>query len=270
EALSRDSLKADFLINTYSFSYVYSARYLMTRYEKASGNGDFIGIAPVSFPANSGLADLKRSEDALRNCSKFYRHSKLLTHADASRRNFLQQVAGYNTASILTHAKADSSDEEPLLFMSDSAIHLSELQMLIKPAAKFIVLSACQTNAGRNRNGEGIFSLARGLSAAGIPSVAATQWVADEQAIYIISEKLNEYIAAGMNKDEALRKAKLFYILRDKRANILPYYWADMILIGNTEPLEFSAGLKMNRIIAGSVLVVLLALFFFLLRFNKR
>ncbi|HTI93294.1 MAG TPA: CHAT domain-containing protein [Puia sp.] len=268
EALSRDSSKADFLINTYSFSYVYSARYLLNQYEKTSGIGDFIGIAPVSFTAYGGLADLKRSEDALRNCSKSYRHSKLLTHGDASRRNFLQQAGYYNTATILTHARADSSDEEPLLFMSDSAIHLSELQMLIKPAAKFIVLSACQTNAGRNRNGEGIFSLARGLSAAGIPSVAATQWVADEQAIYIISEKLNEYIAAGMNKDEALRKAKLFYILQDKRANILPYYWADMILIGNTEPLQFSPGIRMNWLIAGSVLIVLLTLLF-LLRFYK-
>ncbi|HEY4289281.1 MAG TPA: CHAT domain-containing protein [Puia sp.] len=268
EALSRDSMKADFLINTYSFSYVYSARYLMSRYEKASGIGDFIGIAPVNFTPHSGLADLTQSEDALKSCSKYYRHSKLLTHADASRRNFLQQAAYYNTATILTHARADSSDEEPLLFMNDSAIHLSELQMLTKPAAKFIVLSACQTNVGRNRNGEGIFSLARGLSSAGIPSVAATQWVADEQAIYIISEKLNEYIAAGMNKDEALRKAKLFYILRDKRANILPYYWADMILIGNTEPLRFSTGFKMNWLITAGVVIILLALL--LLRFNKR
>jgi len=261
-------MKADFLISTYSFSYVYSARYLMSPYEKTSGKGDFIGIAPVNFAAYGGLADLKRSEDALKNCSKFFLHSKLLTHADASRRNFLQQVAYYNTATILTHARADSSDEDPLLFMSDSVIHLSELQMLTKPVAKFIVLSACQTNVGRNRNGEGIFSLARGLSSAGIPSVAATQWVADEQAIYIISEKLNEYIAAGMNKDEALRKAKLFYILQDKRANILPYYWADMILIGNTEPLQFSAGFKVDWLIAGAVLVVLMTLFL-LLRFKK-
>jgi hypothetical protein len=71
-----------------------------------------------------------------------------------------------------------------------------------------------------------------------------------------------------MNKDEALRKAKLFYILQDKWANILPYYWADMILIGNTEPLQFSPGIRMNWLIAGSVLIVLLTLLF-LLRFYK-
>jgi CHAT domain-containing protein len=153
--------------------------------------------------------------------------------------------------------------------MNDSVIHLSELQMLNKPAVKLIVLSACQTNVGKSRNGEGIFSLARGFSSAGIPSVAATLWAADEQAIYIISEKFNEFISEGMNKDEALQKAKLFYIRQDKRGNILPYYWADMILIGNTEPVKFSAGFKMNWLIVGVVLAVLMSFFLFY-RFNSR
>jgi CHAT domain-containing protein/tetratricopeptide (TPR) repeat protein len=265
EALSKDPAKASFLVNDYSFSYVYSARYLMNQYEKTAGKGDFLGIAPVDFAAYTGLPDLKRSELALKSCSEFYHQSKLLTHTDASRQNFMKQVAWYNTATILTHARADSSDEEPVLFMNDSVIHLSELQMLKKPAAKLIVLSACQTNVGLNRNGEGIFSLARGFSSAGIPSVAATQWVADEQAIYIISEKFNEYISKGMNKDEALQKAKLFFMHQDKRANILPYYWADMILIGNTEPLQFPAASKMSWLLPVVVFVVLMGLFLLIL-----
>lgn len=246
EALSTDAMKANFLVKDYSFSYVYSARYLMNRYKEVSGKGDFLGIAPVSFTAYSGLPDLKLSEDALRNCSAPYNRSKLLMHADASRQNFIRQVCDYNTTTILTHARADSSDDEPLLFMSDSVIRLSELQLLKKPAAKLIILSACQTNVGKHLNGEGIFSLARGFSAAGIPAVAATQWMADEAAIYSISQKFNEYLFLGMNKDEALQKAKLFYIFEDKRGSLLPCYWADMILIGNTEPVVFSTGWGMG------------------------
>ncbi len=243
EALSTDPTKADFLIKDYSFSYVYSAGYLMNQYKGMPGKGDFLGIAPVNFTAYAGLPDLRLSEDALQNCSTPYNRTKLLMHADASRRNFIRQVCDYNTTTILTHARADSLDDEPLLFMNDSVIHLSELQLLNKPAAKLIVLSACQTNVGKNRNGEGIFSLARGFSAAGIPAVAATQWMADEAAIYSISQKFNEYIFLGMNKDEALQKAKLFYIFQDKRGSLLPCYWADMILIGNTEPIQFSKGM---------------------------
>jgi len=263
EALSSSPAKADFLIRNFSFSYVYSARYLINQREQVAGKGDFLGIAPVNFAAYNGLADLKLSEAALRNCSAPYGRVRLLLRDEANRKNFIRQVCDFNTATILTHARADSADTEPVLFMNDSVIHLSELQLLGKPAARLIVLSACQTNAGKNRSGEGIFSLARGFSAVGIPAVAATQWMADESAIYDISEKFNEYIFLGMNKDEALRKAKLFYMFEDKRGSVLPCYWADMILIGNTEPVAFSRGLGIGWDAAIGVLVVLLGVLVF-------
>jgi tetratricopeptide (TPR) repeat protein len=247
EALSKDPIKPDFLVRNYAFSYVYSARYLMNAVENLAGKGDFLGIAPVGFGAYRGLPDLRRSEEALRACAGHYRESKLLLTEDASRSHFLQEVADYTVTTVLTHARADSSGDEPLLFMKDSVIHLSELQVLNKPATRLIILSACQTNAGRNRSGEGIFSLARGFSAAGIPSVAATQWEADEQAIYSISEKFNEFISQGSDKDEALQQAKLYYMFQDKSGSILPCYWADMILIGNTDPIRFSERAEISR-----------------------
>jgi CHAT domain-containing protein len=256
ETLSTDPVKSDFLVKNYSFSYVYSARYLFNPYAPVAGKGDFLGIAPVHFTAFAGLPDLQGSEDALRNCSAPFGRRKLLLRGEASRRNFIEQVALYNTSTILTHARADSSDDEPLLFMNDSVIHLSELRLLDRPAAKLIILSACQTNVGRNRSGEGVFSLARGFSAAGIPAVAATQWAADEAAIYSISQKFNEYIFDGMNKDEALQKAKLFYLLQDRKGNPLPCYWADMILIGNTDPVRFSTGWGMSWYVLVLVLVL--------------
>lgn len=259
EALRADPRKADFLIRDYSFSYVYSARYLLNSYPSVPGKGDFLGIAPIHFGAFGGLADLAGSEEALKNCSAPFGRRKLLLRGDASRKNFIEEVVHYNTSTILTHARADSSDDEPLLFMNDSVIHLSELQMLEKPAAKLVVLSACATNAGKNRTGEGVFSLARGFSAAGIPAVAATQWAADETAIYTISQKFNEYISAGWNKDEALQKAKLVYMLDDKNGNLLPYYWADMILIGNTEPIRMSSERKPGWYVWPLILLLLLA-----------
>jgi CHAT domain-containing protein/tetratricopeptide (TPR) repeat protein len=269
EALSANPLKADFLINDYSFSYVYSARYLLHPYASVPGKGDFLGIAPVHFAAFAGLPDLQGSEDALRNCSASFGRRKLLLGSEASRRNFIEQVAHYNTSTILTHARADSSDDEPLLFMNDSVIHLSELQLLDKPAAKLIILSACQTNVGRNRSGEGVFSLARGFSAAGIPAVAATQWAADEAAIYSISQKFNEFIFDGMNKDEALQKAKLFYMLQDRKGNQLPCYWANMILIGNTDPVRFSTGWGLGWYVLALVLVLGCGIFW-IYRFRRR
>src|SRR5207342_3263969 len=131
------------------------------------------------------------------------------------------------------------TDNEPVLYMQDSVIHLSELQLLNNPATKLVLLSACQTNVGKAATGEGIYSLARGFATAGIPSVAATLWKADEQTIYAISEKFNQYLSEGMNKDEALQKAKLNFIQANSdNQKLLPYYWANMIVIGNTDAIK--------------------------------
>jgi hypothetical protein len=115
--------------------------------------------------------------------------------------------------------------------------------LLQKPVAQLALLSACQTNIGKAATGEGIYSLARGFASAGIPSIAATLWQADDQAIYKISKKFNEYLAAGNNKSEALHKAKLWFVENgDNDEHRLPYYWANMVLIGNTAPVVLQKG----------------------------
>jgi len=148
-------------------------------------------------------------------------------------------------ANVFSHASADSSENEPRLYMHDTTINLSELQRLNRPATKLVVLSACQTNVGKNATGEGIYSLARGFTSAGIPSIAATLWKADEDMIYQISEKFNENLVQGMAKDSALQKAKIDFIKSNSKEKLLPYYWANMVLIGNTSPLQLTANTSM-------------------------
>src|SRR6201999_4142609 len=98
------------------------------------GGKNFLGIAPVGFSSYKGLPDLKQSENAVKNCSAHYSGSRLLINNEASRQNFMQQLSQFNVTTIMTHARGDSTGEEPKLFMKDSVIHLSELQILNKPA----------------------------------------------------------------------------------------------------------------------------------------
>ncbi len=184
----------------------------------------------------------------------------LFTYQNASKSNFFKYAPSYSVVNIFSHAWADTTDNEPMLFMQDSVIHLSDLQKLINPAIRLVLLSACQTNVGKNATGEGIYSLARGFAIAGIPSVAATLWKADEETIYTISEKFNQYLAEGMNKDEALRKAKLDFIKSSGNGEkLFPYYWANMILIGNTDAIKFDSSQSKSMliliIIAGIILI---------------
>jgi len=45
-----------------------------------------------------------------------------------------------------------------------------------------------------------------------------------------------------MRKDDALRAAKLNFIKSSSKSKLLPYYWANLVLTGNTDAIEFSSG----------------------------
>jgi CHAT domain-containing protein len=261
DALCKDVNGKYFLLNDYMFSYVYSARSLMKQFNTSTTTGNFLGFAPVSFAPYLNVRDLKNAGIALHASAVYYNKNKIFTNQDATRNNFFKYVSSYSVVSIFSHARADTTDNEPVLYMQDSVIHLSELQLLNKPATKLVLLSACQTNVGKSATGEGIYSLARGFATAGISSVAATLWKADEEAIYNISEKFNEYLSEGMNKDEALQKAKLYFIQSNSNSEkLLPYYWSNMVLIGNTDAIKLQSKKYIyDWIVSGTIILICIA-----------
>ncbi len=266
EALCTDAKGKNFLLNDYSFSYVYSAQFLMKQFDNVVAKGNFVGYAPVFFDSSFHLLKLKSAADALHSAAAYYKNTKLFTYTNATKNNFFRYASSYSIITIFSHAHADAGNNEPVLYMYDSLIHLSELQLLNKPATKLVLLSACETDVGKAAMGEGIYSLARGFATAGIPSVSATLWKTDEQTIYAISEKFNQYLSEGMNKDEALQKAKLFFIQNNSgNDKLLPYYWANMILIGNTDPINLttSSSNLTWRIIAFGIIIILAANFIY-------
>jgi len=240
EALATDKKGKNFLINHYTFSYTYSARYLLRNPETNPASGSFIGFAPVSFNTGLQVPDLKNAARALKKAASDYDDAVLFTHKEASKSNFLKKIANYSIVNVFSHALADTTSQDPVLYMQDSAINIQELQLIGQNATQLVMLSACQTNVGRNATGEGIYSLARGFAAVGIPAVSATLWKADEETIYKIAQKMNEYLAAGMRKDEALKKAKLFLMQNGGKEKQLPYFWANIILVGNGFPVNFT------------------------------
>lgn len=237
EILCRDTEGKNYLLYDYTFSYVYSASFLLKKITSRAANADFIGFAPVAFKPVLKLPNLENAAIALKKSAAHYSNITLLENNKADRKAFLSKIADYNVVSVFSHAFADTVSNEPVLYMQDSVVSLSELQLLNNPATQLVILSACQTNVGRNETGEGIYSLARGFASAGIPAVSATLWKADENVIYIISDKFNEYLSKGYRKDEALRLAKLAFIEGPEREKLLPYYWANMVLIGKADPV---------------------------------
>lgn len=245
ESLSQRPDAPDWLVNHYAFSYAYSARLLLKERPLATPDQAFFGMAPVAFRA--GLSPLVGSDAVLRQIGERVGSATLLTGGAATRRAFREQAPHARIIQLFTHADAgtqsvtNAADKaesaEPVLYFADSTLRLSEITGDRPFQAELLVLSACKTGVGVNQQGEGVFSLARGFAAVGVPSVLTTLWSVDNKATYRLTELFYKYLANGDPKDVALQRAKGDFLKTASRAEQLPTNWAGLILVGNAEPL---------------------------------
>jgi hypothetical protein len=74
-----------------------------------------------------------------------------------------------------------------------------------------------------------------------------------------------------MNKDEALQKAKLDFINNNDKDKMLPYYWANMILIGNADTIKLQSTDKyIYTWLAIGAIVMCIGVIFLLKRKNHK
>lgn len=104
--------------------------------------------------------------------------------------------------------------------------------------AQLAVLSSCNTGKGELQKGEGVFSLARGFSYAGCPSILMTLWECDDASTQQLVQSFFSASLEGQTKSSALRQAKLDYLTNCDDVQAFPYYWSGLTLVGNTKPLD--------------------------------
>lgn len=230
-----------YFLNDHAVSYTYSARFLMNDFNSVSvtTGKNFMGIAPVNYPSSFSLAALPGSDQSLLKISYYFDNAVNQTASHASRNNFLQQFSQYRIIQLYTHASDSSSNNEPVIFFADSALYLSELINEYRPFTRLVILSACETGAGKNYQGEGVFSFNRGFAALGIPAAITNLWSVDNTSTYKLTELFYKYLTKGLPTDVALQKAKLEFIQTSTKENSLPFYWAAPVLVGKAEVIEF-------------------------------
>lgn len=238
EAISKSANSPQYLLKDYAISYTYSAQFLMKNQEKYGflPNKNFLGAAPINF--SSKLNTLQGSEQSLKNIEKNYTFGNLLINQAASRNAFLNEAGKYKIVQLYTHAFADSNDTEPKIYFADSALKVSDLNLTDRFKTNLLILSACKTGVGKVAKGEGVLSLARGFSMAGIRSTITSLWSVEDKDTYKLTELFHHYLNEGLPKDEALRQAKLEFI--EHNENVNPYSWAGFILIGDSSEISTS------------------------------
>ncbi len=151
-------------------------------------------------------------------------------------------AARYRIIHLATHALVDSARPElsGLAFSMvdergtpiDGFLPMQRLYNM-RLSADLVVLSACQTAAGKEVGGEGVMSLARGFMAAGVPRVLASLWKVDDQAT---AELMRVFYEAHLGPARlapaaALRHAQNWMRRQPRWAD--PYFWAAWTLHGD-------------------------------------
>uniref|UniRef100_UPI003BA74981 CHAT domain-containing protein n=1 Tax=Emticicia sp. TaxID=1930953 RepID=UPI003BA74981 len=266
--------KDDYLLKKYIISYAYSASLLLpVKREQKQGSG-LLGFAPFannsfqqSLFRDKNLGQLPKSGSEVEKIG-----GDIYLEDEATKKRFYETYRNKNVIHFATHATTDDTDplKSFIAFYPDSAdykLFTNELYDLDLRNTSLVMLSACETGAGKLQKGEGVMSLSRAFTYAGAKAVITTLWNAHDEASAYISERFYKHLKGGIKTDEALRQAKLDFLSSDLALRYEhPYYWANFILIGPAETIDFGT----NWWVWGFSIIFLLFLIFMVTKFRGK
>ncbi len=229
ESLNTNAENGKYLIEDHDISYAYSASFLdFNNSIKRKTSKNLAAYAPVSFANQKALEATADEVNKISNEIK----SDLFTTTNATKNNFLSNSGNYKILHLATHA---TSSNNPAIYFSKDTLKLHELYTH-KTNADLVVLSACETNLGEIKKGEGVFSLSRGFFYSGAKSVISSLWNVNDVSTSSIMKDFYKNLNNHQSKSKALNNAKRKYLKEHSLSEKSPYYWASFVLIGDTSP----------------------------------
>ena len=252
------------LLAKHTISYNYSLLLLGTNRESINYQKDFIAFAPefndkmkqdysiaikdsISIDETYlSLLPQPFSVDLAKEYSRLF-DGDYFINENASKQVFKNEANEHKIIHIGTHAESNNISPElsRLIFAKniedeDNSLYTFEIYNE-NLNSNLAILTACETGKPTYQSGEGMISLAHAFNYAGSESILTSLWKIDEKASSEIIEFFYENIKDGLPKDKALQQAKLNYIKNAEGRTIAPQYWAGLVLIGNTTPIDLTA-----------------------------
>lgn len=264
------------LLASTTISYHFSSQFVVppVTSQKDHRTYSVLSMAPfndagLSMPDQSVLYKLSSSLNEIQGLP-----GQSLIDKEATKQHFLEDINRYPIMHFVTHAVADKSNggRSFLAFYPDQAnmdenrLYAEELYGLDMDSTELVILSACETGNGQLVNGEGVMSLSRGFAYAGCQSIINSLWKADDKASSVILKQFHHYLQKGNSRTRSLQLAKLDFINSDA-LHRTPDYWANFVLIGNTDPLVTTAPGSLPWLIFVGLLLIAIPFchFFFVL-----
>lgn len=186
---------------------------------------------------------------------------------NASKQIFKNEANEHKIIHIGTHAESNNVSPElsRLIFAKtsedeDNSLYTFEIYNE-NLNANLAILTACETGKPTYQSGEGMISLAHAFNYAGSESILTSLWKIDEKSSSEIIEFFYQNIKRGLPKDKALQQAKLKYISIAEGRTIAPQYWAGLILIGDTSPIDLQSSFTLIWCLAIGLLILIASYF---------
>ena len=255
-----------FVVENHVVSYDYSLPMWLLHFQsKESNNNPSLAVFSPFYNQKAGVnrsdfKDLKFANIESQKIAKLF-DGTLFAKEKATKSNFIEEKENFDILHLSMHSQLfeDDFNKSCLVFSNEERLYFSELYGMNIPAS-LVVLSACDTGNGALKNGEGIMSMSRALTYAGVQSAVVSLWQVPDKETAEIMISFYENLKKGEPKDEALANAKITFIENNPMKN-QPYYWAGFVVNG-----DISAIANKNytwMILAGIALILLL---FFLFR----
>ena len=229
-----------YMVNQYEISYAYNLSILFDQIssgKKDSVVHDLYAAAPLYSKESPEHVPLNGADKEVENLKNKFRGT-FINKTKIKKSDFVTDITDApDLLHLSMHGFAPDSSEAFLLFShekdKESRLFIHEIMMLDLRNTNFLILSACQTGTGTQKEGEGLMSIGRGFSYSGVNSMLYTLWPLHDKAASIITTSFYEYLDKGYSKTKALRLAKLDYLKEAGELNAHPIYWASLVLSGD-------------------------------------
>jgi CHAT domain-containing protein len=279
-----DFTKLPYLIRDYTISYNYSGTMLMAQQAKKEqlSNGNILALAPSYTSTTSPnwrekrilnlrkvLVDLPGAVDEVSHLEDRYL-GQFYYGQEANETLLKKEAPKYSILHLAMHGWVDQNNPEYSGLVltenqvkeEDNILYSYEIKQL-ELQAELVVLSACETGIGKYQRGEGVVSIGRSFMYAGVPSLLMTLWNLNDYSGALIVDQFYKNLSAGMEKDEAIRQAKLYYLDYQAPKHAHPYMWAAFVQVGDYSKIQINHKSNWNYYIITAVVVLLVLLLYF-------
>ncbi len=241
--------RAPFLLRHCGIHYAFSLAVLESQRQiSTKAKYNVLQIAPRFIAKQRGLSPLLHSQEE--TPVKQACQSQQYFDRQANFEQLKQTAANYRILHLSTHAGVDSNGGLPRVELYDRPAYLPDIYAL-PLQADLVVLSACQTGLGQFHKGEGVMSLSRAFTYAGVKGLVSSLWIINEAATANIFYRMYGYLQAGVTKPTALRNAKIAYL---DDANVpafqkSPYYWSGLVYLGDERAVKWKNCASYKRVL---------------------